>query len=455
MIYINNRDNRRPPVRSYNNPPPNINSYAQVRRTARYRPAAKRPSGFIKYLSRFVLFLIFTAVIFAVFTGLFFLNLTRTSSPSDFNYTLEIIIYNGDTHESEITQVIIDAKTGFINNARYFPINKIMESMGFFLAGDDSEPSFIRRSPEENLKLEIGSNISYVNGTKHHLTAPSFIRADIIYMPVDFLINAFNNISLADNNMLVEINPHEPYFKIHALAALAPIDENSPDNAVFLAQHGSLTASFIADLSEYTQYFNPPQEHISEYIKLINQTNPLGADYLPPDLTDLIDTRADRETNQARLYAAKAAEAMLIEARAHGHTQISITSGYRSYASQTSLFNHNAAQLEPVHGLQEAERLTALAIAYPGQSEHQSGLAIDMHSIPSGAAQSFGSQPDGIWLAENAHNFGFILRYPDGKTDITGIQYEPWHFRYVGRYHAARIYASGLTLEEYHEQILS
>jgi len=98
-----------------------------------------------------------------------------------------------------------------------------------------------------------------------------------------------------------------------------------------------------------------------------------------------------------------------------------------------------------------SEEAAAVSVARPGQSEHQSGLGVDMHNAAA-ANQNFGETPDGIWLAENAHHFGFILRYPADKTDITGIKYEPWHFRYVGRRVAAIIYAGGLCLEEYWEK---
>ncbi|MFR5864844.1 MAG: D-alanyl-D-alanine carboxypeptidase family protein [Acutalibacteraceae bacterium] len=85
-------------------------------------------------------------------------------------------------------------------------------------------------------------------------------------------------------------------------------------------------------------------------------------------------------------------------------------------------------------------------------SEHQSGLCVDMHNLPS-ANISFGETAQAKWLAENAHRFGFILRFPADKTDITGVQYEPWHFRFVGREAATEIYEQGLCLEEYLGQI--
>ena len=88
----------------------------------------------------------------------------------------------------------------------------------------------------------------------------------------------------------------------------------------------------------------------------------------------------------------------------------------------------------------------------PGASEHQSGLCCDMHNL--GAAdQAFAKEKVAVWLAENAHKFGFILRYEADKQDITGIHYEPWHFRYVGRYHATKMYEADLCLEEYMETL--
>ena len=90
----------------------------------------------------------------------------------------------------------------------------------------------------------------------------------------------------------------------------------------------------------------------------------------------------------------------------------------------------------------------------PGTSEHQSTLAFDLvvTTYPSrfdSLIQEFGETEAGIWLAENCHKFGYILRFPKDKEDITGIIYEPWHFRFVGRYHATRMHELGMCLEEY------
>ncbi|MBQ2766381.1 MAG: M15 family metallopeptidase, partial [Clostridia bacterium] len=83
-----------------------------------------------------------------------------------------------------------------------------------------------------------------------------------------------------------------------------------------------------------------------------------------------------------------------------------------------------------------------------GSSEHQTGLCVDMHNLPA-ASKDFANEDAYKWLKENCWKFGFILRYPEDKTEITGISFEPWHYRYVGRYHAQRIYQMNMCLEEY------
>ena len=134
-------------------------------------------------------------------------------------------------------------------------------------------------------------------------------------------------------------------------------------------------------------------------------------------------------------------EKLVAAARAAGVT-LRVGSGYRSYATQASLFASYARR----HGEAEASRFSSR----PGYSEHQSGLAVDF----AGADQTcwvddcFERTAAGKWLAAHAHEYGFILRYPKGKEKITGYQYEPWHFRYVGRELAGALHQSGLTMEE-------
>jgi D-alanyl-D-alanine carboxypeptidase len=135
-------------------------------------------------------------------------------------------------------------------------------------------------------------------------------------------------------------------------------------------------------------------------------------------------------------------ELMKADAKSDG-LDINIRSGYRTQETQETLFNNYVAK----DGLEEAMRYSAV----PGFSEHQTGLAID---ISNGDSQTsigdwFTETPQATWLYENAWKYGFILRYPEGKENITGYKYESWHYRYVGVAHSENFNQNDLTLEEY------
>ena len=160
-----------------------------------------------------------------------------------------------------------------------------------------------------------------------------------------------------------------------------------------------------------------------------------------------------------------AVEAMINEMRACGISGICVTSGYRSYAYQEWLFNkYIADEKEKAPGLsdKEAEEKVLKYSARPGTSEHHTGLCVDMWvSDAMLELENFGYEgtyPDDVgfaeteafeWLRENAHRFGFILRYPEDKVDVTKYSYESWHYRFVGIPAASEIHKKGITLEEY------
>ncbi len=122
--------------------------------------------------------------------------------------------------------------------------------------------------------------------------------------------------------------------------------------------------------------------------------------------------------------------------RASGYS-MQIVSGFRSYSKQESTFAYWCSI--------DGEEAASTYSARPGHSEHQTGLAMDITSLK----QSYGKTEEGKWLAANCYKYGFIIRYPKGKTDITGYMYEPWHVRYLGISTAKLVHDSGLTLEEF------
>lgn len=183
----------------------------------------------------------------------------------------------------------------------------------------------------------------------------------------------------------------------------------------------------------------------SDVLVLVNKERNLPADYVPEGLMPPnipFYFKENIEKRWMRPDAAAAIEEMFAAAKEDGIELVG-ASAYRSYETQKSLFNRYVK----TYGLEEAQTFSAR----PGQSEHQTGLTIDVYhkNITNGLEESFGDTPEGQWVAEHAHEFGFIVRYPKGKEDITGYKYEPWHLRYVGKEVAKEIYERGITLEEY------
>jgi len=136
--------------------------------------------------------------------------------------------------------------------------------------------------------------------------------------------------------------------------------------------------------------------------------------------------------------------------------RLEICSPYRDLEYQKMLFNRKIKHyMNRGMSYLEAYQISSQTVTVPGASEHQIGLALDIVSDTyQNLDWGFGETPAGIWLAENCCKYGFILRYPLGKEDITGIEYEPWHFRYVGVEAATVITEAGITLEEFWEDYL-
>ena len=174
--------------------------------------------------------------------------------------------------------------------------------------------------------------------------------------------------------------------------------------------------------------------------------NPWNA--LPEDYEVELATLSNGLQVDARIY--DDLSDMLTDCRAAGLSPI-VCSAYRTEATQTRLYNNKVARVR-ASGVPEdqVEAEAARWVARPGTSEHQTGLALDIvaasYQILDEKQEDTAEQQ---WLMENSWKYGFILRYPSEKSDITGIGYEPWHYRYVGKAAAAEIYRTGVCLEEY------
>jgi len=180
------------------------------------------------------------------------------------------------------------------------------------------------------------------------------------------------------------------------------------------------------------------------YLALVNRDFRLPSNFAANDLR-IVNVRSVNGNHRLRGTAAGYAERMFRDARNSGHTLIA-TSGFRSYATQRVTHNHWINVL----GLTQARRVSAR----PGHSEHQLGLALDVSSARLGGSLSsnFSATPEGRWLRNNAHRYGFIIRYPRNREADTGFVYEPWHVRFVGVEAATEIFNRGLILEEFLRQ---
>lgn len=215
------------------------------------------------------------------------------------------------------------------------------------------------------------------------------------------------------------------------------------ENWYYMKDDGSMAVG-KTDVDGETLYFGSD----GLQILLVNPWNFLPEDYDP----EIVDVEGWWWKSNAICYPAL--QEMLQACRDAGLTPY-IASAYRTHADQIYLHNNKIQRLiNEGYSEAEARELAGTVVAVPGTSEHELGLAFDLvddsYRNLDEAQENTAVQK---WLMENSWKYGFILRYPNDKSEITGIIYEPWHYRYVGKHEAQKIYESGLCLEEYLESL--
>ena len=188
-------------------------------------------------------------------------------------------------------------------------------------------------------------------------------------------------------------------------------------------------------------------ENKAGYITLVNRDHLLASDYEPDDLMVINSARhiSSIKGDMLRKAAMQAVTRMFEAAEADGMI-LYLKSVYRAYSTQSYMYKNRMNSVGHDDGV----------VAYPGSSDHQTGLGADILNLEwtkkSGMTPAFGQTEEARWMAEHCGEYGFIIRYMEGKEDITGIIYEPWHLRYVGVEAAAYIMANQLSLEEFDEE---
>lgn len=175
---------------------------------------------------------------------------------------------------------------------------------------------------------------------------------------------------------------------------------------------------------------------------LINTEHVMSADFMPNNLVKIGSEISGTSTLQINATVRQAYLVMQADMIEQGMKPPMVISAYRSYARQKELYDAKVAQ----YG--ESQKVTAA----PGTSEHQYSACIDL-STDGTCQNDFNQLPIGLWIAENSYKYGFVVRYPESKKEITGINYEPWHIRYVGVEHATAMHEMNMCLEEYTEYL--
>lgn len=352
---------------------------------------------------------------------------------------------NGDSVEiakEKAKTETISSKQVYFDNILYLPLSALEKLTDIKVSGDKNKLAFIIEKNGEYAKFSINTTDADVNGNKVDLSNKSLMIDGELYVPFDFFTKYMRGFDLEINDdketyTITVSTTIDPQFILKQPSQTLGIEEKE------VTQITSSPVDFVLDLSSYEEYMNPSDR--DAFLFIVSKDSPLQSNYVPSNLTGTIFTRSDRETRLLSKYACLALEAFLKEGEANGIKGVTVTSAYRSYDEQNELFQQ---EIQNVGSSEQA----AKNVNPPGVSEHQTGLAVDMHNMPS-ASTAFGDTKAAKWLADNAHKFGYILRYPANKTYITGISYEPWHFRYVGRYHATKMHELGLCLEEYIDYI--
>lgn len=437
----------------------------------------------------FVLFLCVLLIICTVSATLFLLSLMnygeRPETPKSVTFTTE-----GKNKKYDYEEIV---RGGIY----YINFSEIAKFCSFSQSGDSTTFIYSTASGEQ-LKFTPPSRLVLVNGNSVTASAEIICSDGDIWVPADFIRDYISGIELLIDEG-TDADSGKPYLKI---TLSRTVEGESTSEVGFVLKFNSVLSGisneslpeepvtlpadapkyeYASDLSSYLKYMCP--EDYDKHMILINPSNPVDETYIPEDLISVPNPRYDNGASLCR-DASMSLEALFLEMHTLGFRDMKVGIAYRSYEQQEKQFNiyvgnerlyhkYNYAttgkwfsdeayavlgksylqeryisQGKTALSLDDAKRVAMSYSAYPGTGDHQTGLAFDLY-LPGYAGAKFAESDEYKWLVENAHKFGFIFRYPENKENITGYSFEPVHLRFVGQYHAAIIYETGLSLEEY------
>jgi len=387
-----------------------------------------------------------------------FLIIILTLILSGANFTLS----QGGTQETETKKEIImlnssqldlEHKPVLNENRILIPLFPVFEELGAVAFYYEDTNSIICLTRDgDYIKHLVGTDLIEINGEKTNIESPSIIENKQILIPTGLISKAYPKYALH-------------FEKDHEVNILRPVHYNEHSQIAEEILEYSIQLYFIPELyADYLDYRannqdvsaeqaivnvnmglnNPFYTNIktidfpNDQMVLCNKYNKLPDDFVPGNLVQVPDGYYVNDGKDYRIdeTVMSCFKSMADDAKDQG-IGLKIISGYRSNDYQANLHKSSAAR----NGKEYADKY----VARPGHSEHETGLAIDINSVSS----HFENTESFRWLQDNAHLYGFILRYPKGKEHITGFGYEPWHYRFVGIEIASLIKEMDITFDEY------
>ncbi len=374
----------------------------------------------------------------------------------------------------------VDYDKANVNDVLFIDIKKIAEFADFIVSGSKDRIKFTS-STDNYLRFENNTELAVINGAKVAMIAPAIVNENECLVPFSFvqrviaqglkirLDNTTNTIKITRQLYNDTKEPADILFTNDGFSVIQAITQIKKEDIGL--------DSYSIDIAPYLQYIDP--ENAKDFLILANKQNALGKNYVPKDLVSLqndLNIPSKNSSLQLNKTAAYALQAMIKAMETDGvsgayiateeavkpNDSLIITSAYRSYDYQESLFNGYVSNYMDEKGASEEEAVKEVSktSSRAGESDHQTGLCIDF--ITEGMSGNLDNRFEDTaafeWLKKNAHLYGFILRYPvnpngsyDDPHPITQYSYESWHYRFVGREAAVEIYRSNMTLEEYLE----
>lgn len=373
-------------------------------------------------------------------------------------YSEPLMFENLDYQPADHIRIVLDGQEipmetmpQIIGGRTYVPLRAVSEGMGLHVEWDEASQSVKAMNEEMTILMTLDSQEALVNAQAVPLDAPLCFADDRVLAPLRFLQenlgyqvvwNGEAQLILMSRQDIGEwrysyFEMAEPYREVEALY----INGEKTARIRYNGKNHDVTVEWRPECYEGTYPF---KEYERKYIGGLKTTE---TRYAGTNRTQMVSIQgiliANKTYSLPEAYtpgenaaARQAFNIMQADAKAAGLT-IYISSGYRDFGLQAMIYHRNAA----LYGQTRTDTFSAR----PGHSEHQTGMAFDLNTI----SGSFGQSREGAWVRDNGHRYGFILRYPEGKEQFTGYQYEPWHIRYLGIDMATKVYESGLCLEEY------